>query len=133
MVMTFLKIFLLKMCLPKFLYIATILAAVYFVNPSLSGTVKRQAISPPVLFPAIRSQQFATLFPVRFSISSSTIAGISPLIPPPEIDNIIFKANPPITMDIILLSLSICAQFCLNTLPSSLNKKIKASAKLAFI
>ena len=47
---------------------------------------------PPVEVPAIRSKRLETSSPVRFSISVNSTAGITPRIPPPSIESILYKA-----------------------------------------
>ena len=49
---------------------------------------------PPVEVPAIRSNRSAVCLPVRSSRFASTIAGITPRIPPPSIDSTFIRLRP---------------------------------------
>src|SRR3954452_1322976 len=59
------------------------------------GRASAQVMIPPVEVPAIRSTIVAIGRPVRFSISASTSAGISPRIPPPSIASAFTRARLP--------------------------------------
>src|SRR3954452_15760015 len=49
---------------------------------------------PPVEVPAIRSNSSAVCLPVRSSRSASTIAGITPRMPPPSTDRTFIRRRP---------------------------------------